>query len=124
MMPVPSEVMEILDSYARELDKLSGDLAGVERSLEPVEVAYEAFLDDFEVGCWERHTGDEEAKLPSAEMRLRLARKAMDTELLGRYASLTASRKRIEKRISALGKAVSAQQSILSALKIELESIR
>ena len=55
-------------------------------------------------------------------MRLKLAHKAMDPGVLGRYIGLLNSRKRLEKRIGALKSAVDAQRSILSALKSELEA--
>jgi hypothetical protein len=127
-----NQVMETLDAHSAELNKLSNELATTERLLggytdsdgvetKGVEAAYEAFLDVYECGCWDRHDKDGD-KLPSEAMRLRLARREMPTEMLGTYSSLVAKRKRIEKRIGSLKTQVSAQQSILSALKLEAES--
>jgi hypothetical protein len=120
-----SSVVEVtgkLDSMATELDELSKALAVTERKLEPVETYYEEALNDFETGCWDAHV-KEEAKLPSAELRERLARRTMSEKMLTERAALLAKRKRLEKRIKALGSAIGAQRSILSALKMELEAV-
>lgn len=120
-----SSVVEVtgkLDQQATELDELSKTLASTERKLEPLETFYEEALDDFEVGCWDSHV-KEEAKLPPAEMRERLARRTMPEKVLTERATLLAKRKRLEKRIKALGSAIDAQRSILSALKLEIEAV-
>ena len=121
MIADPIMVMERLDELSRELDRLSKELGETERELVPVEEAYEKALDVFECGCWDRHVKDD-AKLPSGEMRLRLARREMNTKLLGQHASLLAKRKRLEKRIGSVKSLVEAQRSILSALKLEAEA--
>jgi hypothetical protein len=108
---------------AAELDELSKGLAITERKLEPMQTFYEEAVDDFEVGCWDEHIKNE-AKLPPAEMRERLARRTMPDKILSERATLIAKRNRIEKRIKALGNAIDAQRSILSALKLELEAIQ
>lgn len=114
-----------LRDLADELDTRSRQLGDVERELEPVERKYQGFVDDFEVGLWTKYEDSEgKTKLPPEPMRLKLAHKAMDPELLGRYVGLVNARKRLEKRIGALGKTVEAQRSILSALKAELEATR
>lgn len=116
------EVMSRLDEYAVELDKRSKELAQVERELEPVEQFIEEFTDDFECALWEAHTKRDE-KLPSAELRERLARKQMPAEVVTRHGRLLARRKRLEKRIRHLGDVIDAQRSILSALKAEMEAV-
>lgn len=122
-MSTPAEVMAKLDQLASELDTRSSELADVERRLEPTELAYQAFVDDFEVGLWTKYEDSEyKTKLPPEPMRLKLAHKAIDPDLLGRYIGLVNSRKRLEKRIGALKSAVDAQRSILSALKAEVEA--
>lgn len=120
-MTTPLEALERLEAYAAELDGLSKDLADVERKLEPVTREYDDFMGDHEVGLWNRHVEDGE-KLPPEALRARLAHREMPKELLGRYSSLTASRKRMEKRIGSLKSEIEAQRSILSALKIEAEA--
>lgn len=122
-MTTPAESMDRLSALARELGQRSNDLARVNRELEPVEQDYNRFIDDFEIGLWQKHQ-DENARLPSAAMRLKLAQKAMDPALLGRYVGLTESRKRLMKRISDMRVEVDAERSILSALKAELEATR
>lgn len=122
-MTDPGSVMVKLDGYALELDDRSKELAETSRELDDVEQAYEAFVDDYETGLWDAHVKDE-AKLPSESMRLKLAHRAMDPDLLGRYSRLVRKRKRLQERISALKADVSAQQSILSALKTEAEAGR
>jgi hypothetical protein len=119
----PGEAMVALDGIARELDDLSGSLAGVERQLEPVESEYERFMASHEIGLWQAHI-DHDAKLPPAGLRERLAHRDMPSELYGRHTALNASRKRMEKRIGVLKAASDAQRSILSALKVELEAGR
>lgn len=120
-MSDPLTVRARLDELATELDQRSKELAETERELDPTDEAYEAFVETYECGLWDAHEKDE-AKLPGAELRLKLARRAMDKKLLGRYSMLIRKRKRLEKRISSLKTMVSAQQSILSALKSELEA--
>jgi hypothetical protein len=117
----PMEVMGRLDSQALELDKLSKDLADVERRLEPAEIAYEEFMAAFEEGLWEAHVTDG-AKFPPEKLRERMGRHAMDPELLGRYTLLINSRRRLKDRIGSVKVGVEAQRSILSALKVEMEA--
>lgn len=118
-----ASAMGLLDSKARELDELSKALAYVERRLEPAERDYQEFVENFEVALWRRYEdSDGRTKLPSESLRLKLAHREMSPELLGRYVGLLNSRKRLEKRISALKATVDAQRSILSALKTEMEA--
>lgn len=122
-MATPVEAMDKLDQQAMELDHRSWQLADTERKLEPIEVEYQRFIDDYEIGLWTKYEDSEyKIKLPSEAMRLKLAHKAMDPDLLGKYVGYVNSRKRLEKRISALKAAVDAQRSILSALKVEMEA--
>lgn len=121
-MTSAAECMMVLDEHARELDMRSKELARVERDLEPVEEEYRRFVDDFEIGLWQRSQDEEGFKLPSEALRLKLAHKAIDPALYGRYVGLVKSRKRLEQRIRDLKTAVDAQRSILSALKLEMEA--
>lgn len=118
-----AECIAKLRECAEELDALSRSLHDTERDLEPVEREYRKVVDDFEVGLWHQHQ-DAGAKLPSEALRVKLAEKAMDPALLGRYVGLQMARKRAEKRIRDLRSTVDAQRSILSALKTELEALR
>jgi hypothetical protein len=117
----PAEAMQTLFNFAEELNRLSGDLARVSRDLEPIQRQYEQFVADFEIGLWQQHQ-DTGAKLPAAALRVRLAEKAMDPALLGRYTGLVHSRERLQQRIRDVKQMVEAQRSILSALKAELEA--
>lgn len=112
--------MESLDKRVAELDAMSKIAARIEQDFEPVEREYQDFIDAFEVGCWDRHVKDGE-KLPSAELREKLARRELPTALLGKYGELSSKRRRIEKRIAGVKAAISAQQSILSAYRAEVE---
>ena len=121
-----SDVIECiakLRDSADELDQLSRDLHAIEKDREPVELAYQKFVDDFQVGLWMQHQ-DLGKKLPSEALRVKLAEREMDPALLGRYVGLVMARKRAEKRIRDLRSTVDAQRSILSALKTELEATR
>ena len=122
-MSTPAEAMQRLDGLSKDLGSLSSLLAEVNRALEPVQEQYEQFLDDFETGLWFRHE-TEGAKLPSADMRIRLAHKAMSPELLGQYRGLTNKRDRLRKAISDKKADVDAWRSMLSALKSEMEAMR
>jgi hypothetical protein len=122
-MTTPMEARFKLNTLADELGTLAGLLADVERQLEPVENEYVQFIDNFDTGLWFSHVNDG-AKLPSEAMRLKLARKEMDPELLGKYIGLTNSRKRLVDRIRSLKAEIEAQRSILSALKEELAGSR
>ena len=119
----PAEAMQRLDDYAVELDTRSKELANCERDLAGHEDLFETYLDDFSKGLWDKHINGGE-KLPGEELRLRLARTEYPTESLGRLTTLQHRRKRLERRIQALRAAASAQQSILGALKIEMEIAR
>jgi hypothetical protein len=118
-----ADAIHALRTYADELDTLSRALGKVERDLEPVEAEYQAFVDDFEIGLWKKHE-DDGGRLPSAAMRLKLAHKAMDPALLGRYVGLVNARKRGVERVRAVKASVEAQRSILSALRTEAEALR
>lgn len=111
-----------LNALSDELGMLAGQLADVERKLEPVTVEYTKFVDDFETGLWFAHVSEAGAKLPSASMRLKLAHRSIDPDLLGRYVGYTNSRKRLIDRIRSLKAEIEAQRSILSALKVEMEA--
>lgn len=123
----PVQVIADLNLSALELDSLSKDLAGVERSLEPLTAEYEQHLGDFEAGLWVQYVEGAEGKmsLPGSEAtRERMARRQMPTEFVGRYSALMASRKRLERRIASLKASVDAKRSVLSALKAEIEATR
>jgi hypothetical protein len=111
-----------LDSLATELGMLSTQLAGVTRSLEPVEEEFTKFVDDFELGLYSRSIREDNFRLPAQALRHKLAIRAMPPELYGRYIALVSSRDRLRKRISDLKAEVDAQRSILSALKAEMEA--
>jgi len=121
-MTTPLEAMDKLTALADELGNLSSMLAQVERDLEPVDRDYVAFTDMHDIGLYERSVSEDGFKLPSAEMRLKLANRAMAPELYGRRTALVKSRERIIKRISDLKSQIEAQRSILSALKLEAEA--
>lgn len=112
----PVTIMAELDQATEELNELSTKLAELERALTPVELEFEEFIGAYEEGLWFRHT-EEGEKFPPEALRTRLAHRAMDADLLGRYSALTASRKRMEKRISSLKAIINAKQTIISALK-------
>lgn len=120
----PMAVRAELDRYVRELDELSKGLAGVSRNLEPVEKEYNEFVDNFELGLYDRSLREDDFKLPSAAMRLKLAHRDMPPELYGRYVALTSKRDRLRKRISDMKAQADSQRSILSALKAEMECSR
>lgn len=111
------EAIGALRAHADELDQLSQDLAGVERALEPVATEFQAFVDDFELGLYQRSISEDDFKLPAEALRFKLAVRAMPPELFGRHTALAASRDRLEKRIAVVKKLVEAQRSILSAQK-------
>lgn len=120
-MAEPAQVMATLDALATELGTRSAELADVERQLEPVEIDYEDFVEAFVAGMFESHEG----RLPGEDVRRSLAHQRLREErpeLLGRYRKLTRSRKRLQARIDTVSKAVGAQRSILSALKVEMEA--
>jgi hypothetical protein len=119
----PQDTMRKLDAYAHELEWLSNKLADIEQQLNDgegggVEVEYQRFVDDFEVGLWRKHEDSEgKVKLPSEAMRLKLAHEAMKPELLGRYVGLLSARRRLKDRAQRVRSAVESQRSILSYLK-------
>lgn len=123
MMAEAAVVMDRLDELARELDARSKELAETERDLEVIEARYEETMGDWEAALWEESQMSD-TKWPPEKLRVRMAHRAMDPQLLGAYNSGVAKRKRLEKRVAALKVQTDAQRSILSALKVELEATR
>lgn len=115
--------MTRLNGIAWELDVLSKNLADVERKLEPLQRAFDDDFADWEAGMFDRYERGE-GKWPSEETRVRLYRRTMPADARETFDKYHASRKRMEKRIATLGKSASAQQSVLSALKVEMEASR
>ena len=118
----PQEALDRLDAHSRELGDLSGALLEINRRLDDVEREYQAFVDDFEVGLYLRSEEPDGPRLPSEAMRIKLARREMSPELLGRRDLLVRKRERIRQRISDLKAEIEADRSILSALKLEAEA--
>lgn len=118
----PATIMAELERLASELDTRTREQAQVERELEPLDAFYEEALNDFEVACWDEHVKNE-AKLPSAEMREKLARRTMPADVLSARSTKAAKRKRLERRVKALGTLIDAKRSALSAAKAELEAV-
>ena len=121
-MTTPIEALDRLDAHAAELDELSRGLAELQRQLEPIEVKYQDFVDAYEVGLYLKSEEDGGPKLPSEAMRLKLARREMAPELLGRRDGLIRKRDRMSKRIDDLARICNAERSVLSALKTEAEA--
>lgn len=120
-MPEVPVVMARLDALVSELDKWS---KAYDRGLEAfgaVDERYEQAIEDYVAGLWDAHESNG-AKWPGEDARLMLARRAMDPTLRGEHARMTRDLKRCQRRISALRAEASALQSILSALKVELEA--
>jgi hypothetical protein len=113
-----------LNDLAGSLDRWSRALAQTSRDLEPVEEEYRTFVDDFEIGLLTKSEDEEGYKLPSASLRLKLAHKAMNPELLGRYMGLTKARERQLQRIRDLSREIDAYRSLVSAAKAELDATR
>jgi predicted nucleic acid-binding Zn-ribbon protein len=124
-------VMQRLDEIAAELDTRSKEANVVERELggykdrdgtevKGVQQLYDDWMDEFEVGLW--NASEAGSKLPPEPMRERLGRRAMPPEMLGAQRMLMSKRKRLEKRVSTLRAELSAQQSILGALRSEAEA--
>lgn len=116
----PGQIMVDLDRYAGELDALTQKFGEIEDRLEPIEAEYDLRRDNAEVGMWDKH--ERGGKLPSAEMREKLARREMPAELLTSRRTLLNERQKLEKESSRIKAAVDAKRSILSALKVEAES--
>lgn len=119
----PQDVLQRLDGHALELGRLSAALLKVNRALAEADRDYTSFVDDFETGLWLK-TEESGKRLPSAELRVKLARKAMAPELLGHHDGLVMQRDRIRQRIGDLKVIVEAERSVLSALKVEMEASR
>lgn len=123
-MPDVGAALSRLDDYSRTLDDLSKALADCARKLEPVADEYQDFIDTHELGLYDRSESEDDFKLPSEAIRLKLALRAMPLELRGRYRTLKASQDRMTRRLGDLKALVDAQRSILSALKTEADATR
>lgn len=116
-MTEPRDVLRKLDELSTESDTLSTQLLEVERILEPVEAQVEDFIADYEIGLYQRSIDQDDFKLPSEALRLKLAHRAMPPELFGRHRALLSKRDRLKTRIAHVKTQVEAQRSILSAMK-------
>lgn len=121
-MSTPQEALGRLEAHAQELDRLSRALAQVQRDLEQTEIEYQRHVDDYELGLYFKSEQEDGPRLPSEALRLKLARRAMDPELLGRRDGLVRKRDRLKQRIADLKAIVESERSILSALKVEMEA--
>jgi len=121
-MTTPLEALDRLDQHARELGDLSTALMEVSRRLEEVDREYQRFVDDFEIGLYLKSEEENGPKFPSEAMRLKLARREMNPEVLGRRDGLERKRERLKQRIGDLKAIVESERSVLSALRIELEA--
>lgn len=119
----PQDVLQRLDGHALELGELSAARLKVNRALADADREYTAFVDDFETGLWLKAQADGK-RLPSQDLRVKLARQAMAPELLGKHDGLVMQRDRIRQRIGDLKVIVDAERSVLSALKTEMEASR
>jgi hypothetical protein len=115
--------MQVLDTRARELDKLSRDLADVQRELHPLKRRCDHFVANHIAGQWKAHV-DDGVKMARQDVAVILATQALPLEDRGRLETLTDSASRMQKRISDLRAEVDAQRSILSCLKVEMEAMR
>lgn len=113
--------MARLDGFAEELDTLSKGLAETERKLEPLEGAYAEFVDDYELHLVEE-ANEKGERPPPEKLRETMARRACPSEIAAPYLALSAKRRRLEKRISAIKTGIEAQRSLLSAYKLEVEA--
>lgn len=104
-----------------ELDRLSKGLMQTEKGIEILEPRVEEFIEDFIAGLWETHE-KEQTKLPPADVREKLAWKALDTDLKANYRAHLAARRRAKSRLSDLREIVAAHRSIVSAAKTEMEA--
>ena len=116
------EARHTLDKYRSELDNLSRDLAELARKFEPVQQAVTDFCDEHELGLYQRSIDEDDFKLPSEKLRHKLAMRALDPALYGRFVAMEASMGRMRGRIGDLKVLVEAQRSVLSALKSEQEA--
>jgi hypothetical protein len=115
----PAEAMQRLDAKTWEIGQIADALADIERKLEPVEVEYQAFVDNHEIGLYQRSIEEDGFRLPSESLRAKLANRAMDPELFGKRTALRNGRDRAQERIKTLRVEIDALRSILSALKEE-----
>jgi septal ring factor EnvC (AmiA/AmiB activator) len=110
------EAIRKLEDAGFAISERAKALGDTQRTLEPVETAYNDFIEAHTLGLY-----DSGEKLPSESIRLALAHRAMEPELLSRYRTLTAKRERLKKEISDLRAAAEAQRSVLSAEKTIVE---
>lgn len=115
--PEAITAVQELNRLAGMLGTLGEKLVEVERDIEATEREYRAVIEAYEVGLYEQVQDGTLSRLPSADMRVKLARKAMDPELLGRYEGLALARRRLQDRISNIKAQASSQRSIVSAMK-------
>lgn len=122
-----AQVMADLDAFATDLDAMSKALAQVEREREPLQKWHDDVVEAMTAHTWRQHAAGELKRLPSAAVVEALAREKMREQAEGlvrleHLAKLTASRKRLQARTTELASAISARQSILSMLKLELQA--
>lgn len=126
MSVTPQEALDELQRARDELGRLSDALFQVNCALDGtrtehgLEKRYQDFIDEHEIGQWLK-AQEAGTKLPSEALRIKLARKEMDADLLTRRDVLQRKRGRLKERISQVKEIIEADRSILSALKEEAQ---
>lgn len=125
----PHTIMVSLDGMAAELDGLSKRLAAVEREREPLQAWHDLVLEAVAVDLWRQYTDGATKRLPGEDVRVALAHERMrqdadGTVRLTTLGTLSAERRRLQARADDLRGAISARQSILAMLKLEVQATR
>jgi hypothetical protein len=110
-----------LMNAAKELDEVSKALIAVEQAIEIQEPQVEDKLEAFYAVLWEDQE-ERERKMPPADVRERLAWRALDEDLKQAYRRNLAVRRRCKSRLADLREIVAAHRSIVSAAKTEMEA--
>lgn len=118
--------MAELDAFAARLDKGSKTLYELARQLEPVENAYTAGYETFIVKLWATYTAGDIRQWPGEDTRLALYHEQVrgneaGAKFLTELGALRAQRDRARRVLDDIRAGVSARQSLLSALRAEME---
>lgn len=118
----PTQARNTLDTHRAELDHLSKQMTETARQFEPIQHQVRKHCDEYELGLYQRSIDEDDFRLPSEKLREKLAMRALEPAVYGRYVALEASMDRMRRRIGDLKVLVDAQRSVLAALKSEMEA--
>jgi hypothetical protein len=121
MLASPYELMAQIDRDARALDQGGRQLAKAIQDLAKVEVNYQREYEKELISIYHgaKETGD---RMPAEDIRRALAHRKIDHAVYGAFLTKTAEVEALKSWTRTVAGALSARQSLLAALRAELQA--